>query len=156
MTALNLPEYPLKSRINAIGKIEIYDPIRRKYVILSPEEEVRQRFIQYLILQKGFPKNLMSVEKGLKINNLSKRTDIVQYNKQGKPIVIVECKAPHIQIDENTFAQAAMYNMKMQVDYLIITNGITHFCCKVNYHQERLDYLPSVPHYNEIDSNSIV
>ena len=150
MSKLNLPHFDFKTQINQKGKTEIYDQVRKKYILLTPEEEVRQYFIQYLIHFKGFPATLMAIEKALKVNHLTKRTDIVQYNKQGKPLVIVECKAPHIKISEDAFAQAAMYNMEMQVDYLIITNGMTHYCCKVNYQKERLDYLKEIPMFNEL------
>lgn len=150
MQPLNLPEIQYKSRTNSKGKVEVLDTIRNKYIVLTPEENVRQHFIHYLIQDKEFPASLMAVEKGLKVNHLQKRTDIVQYAKDGKPLVIIECKAPQIKINEDTFAQAAMYNIKMKVKYLIITNGIEHFCCKVNYQTHKLEYLKSIPNYNEL------
>lgn len=150
MHDLNLPKFDFKTRKNEHEKLEIYDSIRRKYVSLTPEEWVRQNFIRYLVDYKNFPASLMSIEKSLKVNNLSKRTDIVQYNKVGNPIVIVECKAPKITINEDTFSQAAMYNLEMQVDYLIMTNGIVHYCCKVNYETHQLEYLKDVPNYTEL------
>lgn len=150
MQELNLPKFDFQTRNNERDKLEIFDSIRRKHVVLTPEEWVRQNFARYLIDFKKFPASLMAIEKGLKVNNLTKRTDIVQYNKAGNPIVIVECKAPHIKINEDTFAQAAMYNLKMQVDYLIMTNGLTHYCCKVNYKTHQLEYLKDVPHYTEL------
>ncbi len=150
MQELNLPYFDLKTRLNAKGKTEIFDSIRKKWLVLTPEEWVRQNFAMFLIEHKSFPALLMAIEKGLKVNNLQKRTDIVQYNKQGKPIVIVECKAPKIKIDENTFAQAAMYNLKMKVDYLIMTNGITHFCCKINNETHQLQYLKDIPMFDQL------
>ncbi len=150
MQDLNLPKFHFQIRENTSGKLEIFDSIRRKYIILTPEEWVRQNFIRFLIEYKNFRASLMSIEKALKVNNLLKRTDIVQYNKQGKPIVIVECKAPHIKINEDTFAQAAMYNLKMQVDYLIMTNGLTHYICKVNYHNHKLEYLKDIPNFRDL------
>ncbi len=150
MQDLNLPKFDFQTRENIRGRIEIFDSIRKKYIVLTPEEWVRQNFIKYLIEYKQFPASLMSVEKALKVNNLNKRTDIVQYNKNGEPIVIVECKAPHIKIDEDTFAQAAMYNLKMQVNYLIITNGMTHFCCKIDNKTHHLEYLKNIPNYAEL------
>jgi predicted type IV restriction endonuclease len=150
MSQLNLPSFDCKTRHNAAGKMEIFDPVRRKYVVLTPEEEVRQGIINLLITVKGFPASLMAVEKGLKLNGLQKRTDIVQYNQQGIPVVIVECKAPHIPIDEKTFAQAAMYNMTMKVDYLIMSNGHTHIVCKIDYDAHKLIYLNDIPNYSSL------
>lgn len=150
MQELNLPKFEFQIRENDQNRLEIFDSIRRKYVVLTPEEWVRQNFIRYLVDFKKFPASLMAIEKSLKVNNLSKRTDIVQYSKEGNPIVIVECKAPHITINEDTFAQAAMYNLKMQVDYLIMTNGLVHFCCKINNHTHQLEYLKDVPNYTEL------
>lgn len=150
MTKLNLPVFEFRTRLNDKGKTEIFDAIRKKYILLTPEENVRQHFVQYLIDYKGFPPSLMAIEKGLKVNNLTKRTDIVQYNKLGKPIVIVECKAPNIQINEETFAQTVMYNMQLHVDYLVMTNGLKHFCCKIKDDQSGLDYLHEVPMFDEL------
>jgi hypothetical protein len=150
MQHLNLPEFDFRTKINDKGKTEIFDSIRKKWLLLTPEEWVRQYFVNFLIEHKKFPASLMAIEKGLKVNNLAKRTDIVQYNRQGKPIVIVECKAPNIKITEDTFAQAAMYNLQMKVDYLIMTNGITHFCCKIDNATHKLQYLKDVPMFGEL------
>ncbi len=150
MQELNLPNFDFKTRTNNKGKIEIFDNIRKKYITLTPEENVRQHFIQYLINYKSFPSSLMAVEKGLKVNHRHKRTDIVQYNTSGRAILIIECKAPNIKIDENTFSQAAMYNMEMKVDYLIMTNGINHYCGKIDYSKQNINYLPDIPNYNEL------
>ena len=150
MQHLNLPEFNFRTKINDKGKTEIFDTVRKKWLLLTPEEWVRQHFAMFLIEHKKYPASLMAIEKGLKVNNLAKRTDIVQYNKQGKPIVIVECKAPKIKITEDTFAQAAMYNMQMKVDYLIMTNGITHFCCKIDNLKHELQYLKDIPMFDEL------
>jgi len=150
MHQLNLPTFNLKTRSNNKGKTEIFDTIRKKWLILTPEEWVRQNFAHFLIENKGFPASLMAIEKGLKVNGLPKRTDIVQYNKQGEPIVIIECKAPKIKITEDTFAQAAMYNLKMKVNYLIMTNGLTHYCCKIDNETHQLQYLKEVPMFHEL------
>ena len=150
MQTLNLPEFSFRTRINDKGKTEIFDSIRKKWLLLTPEEWVRQHFAMFLINQKKYPASLMAIEKGLKVNNLAKRTDIVQYNKQGNPIVIVECKAPKIKITEDTFAQAAMYNLQMKVDYLIMTNGITHFCCKIDNVTHKLQYLKDIPMFDDL------
>ena len=150
MQNLNLPIIDHKTRLNSKGKTEIFDSIRKKWLVLTPEEWVRQNFALFLINDKKFPASLMAIEKGLKVNNLVKRTDIVQYNKSGKPVVIVECKAPKIKISEDTFAQAAMYNLKMKVNYLIMTNGLTHYCCKIDNETHKLQYLKEIPMFDEL------
>ena len=150
MEKLNLPEVNFNTQTNSKGKTEVFDIIRRKYISFTPEEYVRQSFIHFLVDHKNFPPSLMAVEKALKVNNMTKRTDIVQYNKIGKAIIIIECKAPHIKIDENTFSQAAMYNMKMKVDYLIMTNGINHYCGKINYEKNSIVYLKDIPDFNSL------
>ena len=150
MNKLNLPDFDSKLKTNPDGKVEIYDRIRKKYIYLTPEENVRQAFINYLVNYKDFPASLIAVEKGLKVNNLFKRTDIVMYDNTGNARVIVECKAPNVKITEDVFAQAAMYNMKMKVDYLIITNGMKHYCCKVNYKDSKLEYLKEVPSFKKL------
>ena len=150
MKALNLPEYQFRLQKNAEGKTEIFDSIRRRFFILTPEEWVRQNFIQYLIQEKQFPASLMAVEKGLKLNGMQKRTDIVQYNKQGRPVLIVECKAPGIKLSQDTFDQAARYNMTLQVDYLIITNGLEHYACRMNYSKHKVEFLKEIPIFEEI------
>lgn len=150
MEPLNLPNFEFKIRKNQNDKTEIFDVVRKKWLVLTPEEWVRQHFVMFLIENKKFPASLMAIEKGLKVNNRPKRTDIVQYNRQGFPQVIVECKAPKIKVTEDTFAQAAMYNMEMKVDYLVITNGLTHYCCKINNETHQLQYLKEIPMYDEL------
>ncbi len=142
---------PLKTRISKDNITEVWDVIRRKFVKLTPEEEVRQRFVSYLIHEKGFPKSLMGIEKSLKINGRLKRTDIVQYDHLGKPFLIVECKAPHIKITPNVFHQAAMYNLQLKVKYIILTNGIQFFCCKLNYNKNSFDFITDLPNYDQLE-----
>ena len=134
MIALNLPEFSFKFRKEGQSK-QIFDGIRRKYVVLTPEEWVRQNFIQYLIFDKKYPASLMAVEKGLKVNTLQKRTDIVVYNNQGKPWMLIECKSPEVKIDQETFYQASRYNIKHQAEYLVLTNGLSHFCLRLKQDQ---------------------
>jgi len=150
MRKLNLPEYSFRLRKNAAEKTEIFDAIRKRFYILTPEEWVRQNFINYLIHIKNFPASLMSIEKGLKLNGMHKRTDIVQYNKSGKPILIVECKAPDIKLNQDTFDQAARYNLTLQVDYLIITNGLEHYACKMDYAKKRIQFLTDIPNFEDL------
>jgi len=152
MKALNLPVYKFRLRKNANGKTEIFDNIRKRFYVLTPEEWVRQNFIQYLIQEKHYPASLMAVEKGLKLNGMAKRTDIVQYNSDGKAVLIVECKAPEIKLSQDTFDQAARYNMTLQVDYLIITNGLEHYACKMNYNEHKIQFLREIPTFKEINN----
>jgi len=150
MRKLNLPEYSFRLRKNAAAKTEIFDSIRKRFYILTPEEWVRQNFINYLIHIKNFPASLMAIEKGLKLNGMHKRTDIVQYNKSGNPILIVECKAPDIKLNQDTFDQAARYNLTLQVDYLIITNGMEHYACKMDYEKKRIQFLTDIPKFEDL------
>ncbi len=152
MKALNLPEYQFRLQKNKEGKTEIFDAIRKRFFILTPEEWVRQNFIQYLIQEKLYPASLMAIEKGLKLNGMQKRTDIVQYNKQGRPVLIVECKAPEVKLSQDTFDQAARYNMTLQVDFLIITNGLEHFACKMNYTDQKVQFLEEIPTFEDISN----
>ncbi len=146
MINLNLPSYQfkIKSREN---KRLIFDLIRKKYVVLTPEEWVRQHYIWYLLSEKKYPISLIAVEKELKINNLKKRTDIVIFNKQGAPEIIVECKAPHIPITQKTFDQIARYNLKLNANLLVVTNGLQHFYCKMDLEKERYLFLKELPNY---------
>lgn len=150
MYKLNLPEYQQKLRKNNLRN-EIYDPFRKKYIALTPEEWVRQNFLQYLINEKSFPASLVKVEKGLKVNNLAKRFDIVIYDATAQPRLLVECKAPEIKISQDTFDQAARYNLSLGVDYLIITNGMNHYCCKINFTSKSIEFLNDIPNYQQLN-----
>ncbi|MFA8433686.1 MAG: type I restriction enzyme HsdR N-terminal domain-containing protein [Marinifilaceae bacterium] len=149
MEKLNLPNYSFKIK-SELQRNLIFDSIRKKYVKLTPEEWVRQNFIQYLIQEKHFPPGLMAVEMGVNINKLPQRSDIVLFNSMGNPLVIVECKATHIKISQETFNQIARYNMKLRVEYLIVTNGLRHYCCKMDYEKQTYSFLPQVPDYLDI------
>ncbi|MCK5856548.1 MAG: type I restriction enzyme HsdR N-terminal domain-containing protein [Bacteroidales bacterium] len=152
MIKLNLPEYQFRLRKNDNAKTEIFDSIRKRHYVLTPEEWVRQNFMQYLIQEKNYPASLMAIEKGLKLNGMQKRTDIVQYNKLGNPVLIVECKAPEIKLKQDTFDQAARYNLTLHVDYLIITNGMEHFACKMDYKNNRIVFLKEIPTFDQINN----
>lgn len=128
----------------------IFDIIRKKYVALTKEEWVRQHFIHYMIQEKGFPLSLISVERGLKLLKMQKRYDIVIFNNKGEPKLIVECKSPEISLSQDAFDQAARYNMGLKVDYMIISNGIDHYCCKINYENDDYTFLDDIPKYSEI------
>ncbi len=149
MKQLNLPEYDLKIQ-QAGDKLMIFDIIRKKYVALTKEEWVRQHFIHYMVQEKGFPLSLISVERGLKLLKMQKRYDIVIFNNKGEPKLIVECKSPEISLSQDAFDQAARYNMGLKVDYMIISNGIDHYCCKINYENDDYTFLDDIPKYSEI------
>jgi hypothetical protein len=149
MKVLNLPTYSLK--IKSENDLEyVYDQFRKKYVRLTPEEWVRQNFAHYLVNEKSYPASRMMIEKALHINRMSKRCDIVVCNDSGDPVVMIECKAPGIKIGQSTFEQVSVYNIAFQVNYLIITNGMQHFCCKVDFETRSVNFLKEIPGYDKI------
>lgn len=153
MQKLNLPDYGLKP-ISDGKKTKIFDSIRKKYLILSPEEWVRQNFIQYLIHEQKFPANLMAIEKGLSLNGLKKRCDILCYTSSGNPMVLIECKAPQVKIQQKAFDQVARYNLHFKVPYLIVTNGITHYCAMINFETKNFRFLDEIPNYEQVQKGS--
>lgn len=146
MQPLNLPEYDFKLKEDE-GKTCILDEVRKKYVVLTPEEWVRQNFLQYLIREKGYPGSLIQVEAFTKTGGLNLRADIIARNPQGDPLLIVECKAPGVNITQEVFDQAARYNMKWRSPYLIVTNGLKHFCCAIDHEHQKIRFLKDVPEY---------
>ncbi|MBI2270750.1 MAG: type I restriction enzyme HsdR N-terminal domain-containing protein [Bacteroidetes bacterium] len=149
MHKLNLPICQFRFQ-NKDGNVEIFDVVRKKFIVLTPEEWVRQHFIHYLINQKGFPPSLIQLEKPLNYNQLEKRSDIVVYDKAANPVVLVECKSPQISIIQDAFDQIARYNFSLKVKYLIVTNGINHFCCKMDYETISYSFIPQIPLYKEL------
>ncbi len=148
MVKLNLPEYQFRTR--STGKrTEIFDNLRKKFVALTPEEWVRQNFIQYLIVEKKVPQGLINVEMMLKYNQMTKRCDIAIYATTGTPVMIVECKAPHIEITQDVFDQIARYNMTLKVKYLVVTNGLKHFCCIIDFQNNNYKFIPELPLYQD-------
>lgn len=127
------------------GVLYVFDPIRRKYVVLTPEEEVRQNFINYLLDFRGYSKNLISVEKGTNYHSLSKRTDIVVFDKNGKPFMLVECKAASVPLNQSVIEQASRYNLSIQAPYLCVTNGVNTFCFQINFEAGTSTQLKSIP-----------
>lgn len=144
MENLNLPSYDYKLR-KVDEKIYIYDIIRRKYILLTPEEWVRQHFVHFLINHHQYPKSLIKLESALKYNTLLKRTDIQVFGRDGKLMMIIECKAPYIQLTESVFNQAAQYNQVLKAEYLTITNGMIYHCCKTNWDNRSLEFLKDLP-----------
>jgi len=149
MQELNLPPYPFKIK-KENGQHYIFDEIRKKHLVLTPEEWVRQHFVMYLHKEKGFPLSLMSLEKGLKLNKMQKRSDIVAFAGDGAPRLLVECKAPKIKITQDAFDQAARYNMQLQVPFMAVTNGLQHFCCIINHREKNYSFLKEIPDYKDV------
>jgi hypothetical protein len=149
MFRLNLPQYEIKIG-EKNGKRTIFDFLRRKYVTLTPEEWVRQHFTHYLTDHKGYPKGLMGNEVELRVGEKRLRCDTILYNKQGQPQMIIEYKAPTIQIQQKTFDQISVYNLLLHVDYLIVSNGLQHYCCKMDYDSQKYLFLKEIPNYQNL------
>ncbi len=146
---LNLPEYNFT--IRQIGnKKEIFDPVRGKYVSLTPEEWVRQNFIRFLIDEKGYPASLIAIEKGLTVNKKPRRFDAVAYDKTGMPLVLIEFKSVNIAISQKVFEQIAIYNQLLKVKYLIVSNGLKHYCCQIDFQKQSINFLKDIPDYTEL------
>lgn len=146
---LNLPSFEMRI-IQQQGKTVIFDPFRKKHVRLTPEEWVRQNFAQYLVRYKNYPAGLISTETLVKIGDKKNRSDILIYNNSAEIIAVVECKAPTVTINQNIFDQVAAYNYQLQTHYLMISNGLVHYCCKINPDKKRYDFLKEIPFYKEI------
>ena len=151
MKQLQFPSYSFRFK-NSENKVAIFDEIRKKFIIITPEEWVRQHVVQFLLQDKKYPKSHINVEKLLKINDLIKRYDVVVYNPDGSIFILVECKAPEIKISQHTFDQIARYNMTLNAEYLMVTNGLNHYFCKMDYENEKYDFLPELPEYQSLNS----
>ena len=149
MLPLNLPSYPVKIQVQN-GKNVIFDPLRRKFVALTPEEWVRQHFTNLLTEIKGYPKGLLANEVQLNLNGTKKRCDTVLFDKNLQARMIVEYKAPHVEITQAVFDQITRYNMVLKVEYLIVSNGINHYCCRIDYTTMNYTFLPDIPAYGEL------
>lgn len=149
MLSLNLPPYATKIAVRD-GKNTIWDIIRRKYVALTPEEWVRQHFVHFLIGHKGYPASLLANEVALTLNGTSRRCDTVLYDRTLSPRMIIEYKAPHIPITQKVFDQIGRYNLVFHVDYLIVSNGLSHYCCRMDYERLSYEFLTDVPEYGEL------
>ncbi len=142
---LNLPSFRLR-----IDSGKIFDPIRKKWVALTPEEWVRQNFINYLLTDKKYPRSLIKIENTIQAFGASRRCDAVVYSNEIKPRLIIECKAPQINISEKTFQQIALYNSVLKTPYLIVTNGLDHYCLKINLKTGKYQFLKEIPDYNAL------
>ncbi|TXD82349.1 type I restriction enzyme HsdR N-terminal domain-containing protein [Subsaximicrobium wynnwilliamsii] len=143
---LNFPKFTFRFK-NSENKVSIFDEIRKKFIILQPEEWVRQHTVRFLMEHKNYPKSLINVEKELKLNGLSKRYDVVVFNPDGSLHLIVECKAPKIKINQSTFDQIARYNLELNATYLMVTNGINHYYCQMDFENEKYVFLKDIPEY---------
>ena len=149
MYELNLPKYGIKVK-NDKGHQSIFDVLRRKYVALTPEEWVRQHFVHFLIEHKGYPKALMANEIQLAIGHKKLRCDSVLYDRTLKPRMIIEYKAPTVSITQKVFDQITIYNMLLHVDYLVVSNGIKHYCCRMDYANQKYLFLEDIPDYQNL------
>lgn len=143
---LSLPPYPFKIT-ERDGQLFVFDEIRKKTLLITPEEWVRQHFVQYLVAQKKYPKSLIQLEGGLKLHGMNKRSDILVYNSSAEKILLVECKAPSVKISQVVFDQIARYNMVHRVPLLAVTNGLQHFYCKIDFEKEKYFFLKELPDY---------
>lgn len=146
MQKLNFPQYSFRFKNNE-NNLSIFDAIRKKFVILQPEEWVRQHCIQFLLNEKKFPKSHINIEKKITINQLTKRYDIVVFNPDGSIHLMVECKAPNVMINQSTFDQIARYNLALNATYLMVTNGLNHYYCQMDYKEQRYQFLENLPSY---------
>ena len=149
MLSLNLPSYEAKI-VQRNGKNVIFDTLRKRYVALTPEEWVRQHFVHFLTDYKGYPKGLLANEIQLNLNGTKKRCDTVLYDKNLSAKLIVEYKAPHVEITQAVFDQITRYNMVLKVDYLIVSNGIRHYCCRMDYERNGFTFLQDIPDYTSL------
>lgn len=146
---LNLPPYPFRIT-ERNGQFFVFDEIRKKTLLVTPEEWVRQHFVQYLVAQKKYPKSLIQLEGGLKLNGQSKRSDILIFNPSGEKILLVECKAPSVKITQAVFDQIARYNITYRVPLLAVTNGLEHFYCKIDFLKGKYFFVDELPDYEDL------
>lgn len=129
------------------GKRYLFDPIRKKWLVIQPEELVRQLMILYLIEELHYNKNRINIEMGLQVNDLQRRCDILVYDDHMSPFLLVECKAPDVNITQSTFRQIAAYNLPLKVPYMLVTNGRVNYCCRMDYEKEEFNFVNSIPFY---------
>lgn len=149
MTQLNLPIADLLIKTEG-GKNYVFDTLRKQYLLLTPEEYVRQQFTHFLIQHKQFPASLLAHEVGIRLGKVQKRCDTVVYSKQMQPVAIVEYKAPTVKISQEVFDQIARYNMQLQVSWLVVSNGLQHFCCYIDLELGKVSFMKDLPSYPEI------
>jgi len=148
MLALNLPHYEFS--VTQSPTLKIFDFIRKKFVALTPEEWVRQNFLKYLVEEKNYPPSLIFLEQTLKVYKMQKRCDAVVYDKKGAPLMIIEFKAPEVAVNQKVFDQIARYNISLKVNYLIVSNGLKHFCCSIDAEAQSYSFLDGIPEYSAL------
>lgn len=146
-SSLNLPTYPFRLKQDG-DTMYIFDEIRKKFLVLTPEEWVRQHFVQFLIKEKKYPRSLIKLEGGMKLNSLQKRSDILLFNTSGEKTVLVECKAPSVKISQAAFDQVARYNTIHRVKFVLVTNGLQHYCAEIDFVNESYKFLEELPDYS--------
>jgi hypothetical protein len=146
MQQLNFPSYSFRFK-NSENKVSIFDVIRKKFIILTPEEWVRQHVVLFLLEEKKYPKSLINVEKVLHVNGLRRRYDVVVFNSDGSIFLLIECKAPEIKTAQATFDQIARYNMTLKAEYLMVTNGLNHYFCQMDFENEQYKFLEELPKF---------
>lgn len=147
MQPLNFPSYSFRFK-NSENKVSIFDEIRKRFIVLSPEEWVRQHVIRFFLEEKKYPKSLINVEKVLTVNGLKKRYDLVVFNSDGSIFLLVECKAPEIKISQATFDQIARYNLTLKAQFLMVTNGLNHYFCQMDFENEKYIFLEELPSFD--------
>lgn len=145
MQKLNFRNYVFRFRNS--GRVTIFDEIRKKFLVLTPEEWVRQHVVHYALLDQKYPRSLVNVEKVLRVNDLQKRYDLVVYKPDGSIFLLVECKAPQVPITQAVFDQIARYNLSLNAEVLMVTNGLHHYFCKLDYQNQRYEFLEQLPPY---------
>ncbi|WP_136666487.1 type I restriction enzyme HsdR N-terminal domain-containing protein [Flavobacterium sp. H122] len=149
MQKLNFPTYSFRFK-NSENKVAIFDEIRKKFVILTPEEWVRQNVVRFLLEEKKYPKSYVNVEKLIKINDLTKRYDIAVFQPDGSIFLLIECKAPEVQITQQTFDQIARYNLVLKAENLMVTNGLNHYFCQMDFENEKYTFLTDLPNFKTL------
>lgn len=147
MQKLNFRDYVFRFR-NSDGKVSVFDAIRKRFILLTPEEWVRQHVVRYLLEEKNYPLSHVNVEKVIKMNGLTKRYDIVVFRPDGSILLLVECKAPGVPVSQSVFDQIARYNLALNAGYMMVTNGLNHYFCQMDHKEQQYLFLPDLPHYN--------
>lgn len=147
MEKLNLPSFQYRFR-EENDIVHIFDIIRKKHVVLTPEEWVRQHFVHLMIDHFKYPKSLIKLESGHSYNDLKKRTDIIVYDRNGEPFLLVECKAPSVKLTDKTFQQVSTYNQTIKAPHIVITNGLKTLCCAIDFEKNAISYLETLPEFS--------
>lgn len=145
---MNFPTFSFRFK-NSENKVSIFDSVRKKFILLTPEEWVRQHVVEFLVIEKKYPKAFINVEKTVKVNGMNKRYDVVVFNLDGSIFLLIECKAPEVKIDQKTFDQIARYNLSLNAQYLMVTNGLKHYFCQMDFENEKYVFLKELPNFNK-------